>query len=280
MEYTIGLLLLVALGLAALVGYEWRRRIRRLRLFHAPFPQDWRDYLVRAVPWYSRLPQHLRGQLHGLVNVFLAEKHFEGCQGLTVTDEMRVGIAAEACLLRLNRPTHVFPKLRSILVYPSAYVAKRYLPLGHLYLEGETARLGESWPRGTVVLVWKQIVEDRCHPEKGHHVVLHEFAHQLDQEDGVSDGRPVLQEPTLVASWAQILGREFKSLRRDVASGHNRVLDDYGAVNAAEFFAVATEAFFQKPAQLRAAALELYEELRAYYGIDPAGWATSAVAAK
>jgi Mlc titration factor MtfA (ptsG expression regulator) len=183
-----------------------------------------------------------------------------------MTDEIRVTIAAHAALLLLGGARGFFPGLVSILVYPSAYRGKvtQRLPWG-IIEEGEQGRLGESWHDGVVVLSWDDTLRGAADTRDGHNVVLHEFAHQLDQEDGTADGTPYLGRRSLYAAWARVLGADFERLREGPG-----VLDRYGATNPAEFFAVATETFFEKPHQLRAQNGELYEQLRAYYGVDPA----------
>jgi Mlc titration factor MtfA (ptsG expression regulator) len=251
---------------------DFFKKRRRARLRARPFPADWRAILETKVPLYRRLGEADRRELEGHIQVFLAEKHFEGCGGLTLTDEIKVVIAAQACLLLLHRETDYFRRLVTILVYPAAYVAKAVEPIGGRFvLEGEQARLGEAWGDGVVVLSWDDVRAGAGDIHDGHNVVLHEFAHQLDQEDGVADGAPILPRRSRYITWARVLGAEYERLRRDGAHGHASVLDDYGATNPAEFFAVATECFFEKPEALRRKHPALYEELRAYYKQDPGG---------
>jgi Mlc titration factor MtfA (ptsG expression regulator) len=247
------------------------KRRRRERLRSQPFPPEWDAILRKNVPLYGRLGEADRRELHGHIHVFLAEKHFEGCGGLALTDEIRVTIAAHACLLLLRRETDYYRRLVTILVYPHAYVARSVEPIGGgVVLEGEVARLGEAWRDGVVVLSWDDVRAGAADIHDGHNVALHEFAHQLDQEDGAADGAPILDHPSRYVTWARVLGAEFEKLRSDAGRGRKSVLDRYGATNPAEFFAVATECFFEKPAQLRKKHPELYEELKAYYRQDPA----------
>jgi MtfA peptidase len=249
-------------------GFFKRRRRERLRA--APFPPEWDGILRRNVPYYDRLDEADRKELHGHIHVFLAEKHFEGCGGLALTDEIRVTIAAQACLLLLHRDTDYYRRLVTVLVYPSAYTAKGVEPIGGgVMLEGEEARLGEAWTGGVVVLSWDDVRAGASDIHDGHNVVLHEFAHQLDQEDGAADGAPILDRRSQYVAWARVLGGEYERLRRASRAGKESVLDGYGATNPAEFFAVATECFFEKPAQLRRKHPELYEELKEYYRQDP-----------
>lgn len=246
------------------------RKRRRERLRAAPFPPEWDALLRRNAPLYDRLGEAGRQELQGHIQVFLAEKHFEGCGGLTLTDEIKVTIAAQACLLLLRRDTDYFRRLVTILVYPSGYVARSVEPIGGgLVLEGEAARLGEAWRDGVVVLSWDDVRAGASDIHDGHNVALHEFAHQLDQEDGAADGAPILDQRSRYVAWARVLGAEYEQLRRDAERGRPSVLDDYGATDPAEFFAVATECFFEKPAQMKRKHPDLYEELKAYYHQDP-----------
>jgi len=241
---------------------SWRRK----RLLRTPFPAEWLAIVERNVPLYRRLPPAQQESVRHSIRILLAEKNFEGCGGLVMTDEIRVTIAAHAALLLLGRARDLFPNLESVLVYPSAYrgpVTQR-LPSGVIE-EGEQGRLGESWHDGVVVLSWDDTMRGAADSGDGHNVVLHEFAHQLDQEDGTADGTPYLGGRSLYAAWARVLGADFERLREGPG-----VLDRYGATNPAEFFAVATETFFEKPHQLRAQNGELYAQLRAYYDVDPA----------
>ena len=249
-------------------GYFKRRRRERLRA--ATFPHEWDQTLRRNVPLYGRLNESDRKELQGHVQVFLAEKCFEGCGGLTLTDEIKVTIAAQACLLLLHRDTDYYPRLVTILVYPSAYTAKGVESLsGGFILEGEECRLGEAWTDGVVVLSWDDVRTGASDIKDGHNVVLHEFAHQLDQEDGVADGAPVLDRRSRYFAWARVLGAEYEQLRQASRRGRKSVLDGYGATKPAEFFAVATECFFEKPVQMKKKHPELYEELKEYYCQDP-----------
>lgn len=206
--------------------------------------------------------------------MFLAEKKFEGCGGLEITDEIRVTIAAQACLLLLHREPHYYPRLVSILVYPHPYVAqaRERLP-GGIVSEGPSGRLGESWVEDVVVLAWDAVRAGASDANDGHNVVLHEFAHQLDQEDGTSNGAPILEHRSSYVAWARILGAEFAALCEAAGQGRPTDIDPYGATNPAEFFAVVTEAFFERPAALRGRHPQLYAQLRDFYRQDPLSFA-------
>ena len=205
-----------------------------------------------------------------MIQVFLDEKEFEGCGGLTITDEIRVTIAAHACLLLLGRETDIYPELRSILVYPSTYVSRYSVqqPDGTV-LEEEEPNLGESWATGYVILSWDEVARDSARGDDGRNLVLHEFAHQLDDESGASDGAPLLPEPSMYADWARVLGGEYKILVEKAERRRRTLLDKYGAESPAEFFAVATECFFERPVELRREHPELYAQLRSFYNQDP-----------
>jgi len=246
------------------------KKERREKVLETPFPADWSAILDKNVPILKKLPEADRAQLQGLIQCFLAEKVFEGCAGLEITDEIRVTIAAQACLLLLRRETDIYPNLITVLVYPSGYVSEepRHTPRG-LVTEGPQGQLGEAWTTGVVVLSWDDVRMGAADVKDGHNVVIHEFAHQLDQEDGSADGAPILPHRSLYTAWSRILGAEYQELREAAEKGKKSVLDEYGATEPAEFFAVATEAFFEKPVQLRKKHPELYEELKTYYAQDP-----------
>ena len=248
------------------------RKRRREQLRRQPAPARVLEVLQQNVGLYSWLPDDLRTELHGLINVFLAEKQFVGCDGLVVSDEMEITIAALACILLLNRPTTFFPGFSTILVYPDAYIATEVSYDGQVEIQRETTRAGESWHRGPVILSWADVQRGASHVGDGYNVVLHEFAHKLDEENGGNNGLPVLSEQGHYADWATVLGREFRSLEKRVASRSNRVIDEYGLTSPPEFFAVATESFFEKPVAMKSQLPELYQQLSTFYRLDPADW--------
>jgi len=264
----------IAAGLVA-VFFTWKylaRQARRKRLLVTPFPDKWREIVQKNVPLYNRLPDPLKEQLHGLVQVFLAEKDFEGCGGLDITEEIKVTIAAQACMLLLNRKATYFPKLRTILVYPHTYVAKTISSDGRIRVDGQSVRLGESWQDGPVVLSWNSVTGGTMNITDARNVVLHEFAHQLDQEDGAADGAPILERRSRYTEWARVLSAEYEALQKKKKKRRRSVMNKYGATNPAEFFAVVTETFFEKPRQMKKRHPELYDELRDYYKLDPVEW--------
>ena len=295
----VAIILVAALLLAGVVAGlpGWRRR-RRERWASRPFPQAWRAALRRHVPLYRQLPADLQQQLRRRILVFLAEKPFLGCAGLEVTEEMRVTIAAQACLLGLNRDGPLFPELRQILVYPGAFVVDRVdAGAGGVLREQRRALAGESWSQGQVILSWQDVLEGARVTDDGRNVVLHEFAHQLDQESGSANGAPRLGSRAAHARWADVMGREFAALQarirtRDAARARAQaerswfgaspeaastpepadLISDYGATNEAEFFAVVTEVFFEQADALSERHPALFALLRDYYRVDPRTW--------
>ena len=247
------------------------RERRRKKIASRPFPAEWLAIIERNMPLFTRLTESDREELKRHVLIFMAEKKFEGCGGLRMTDEIKVSIAAQACVLLLHRRTEYYPGLRSILVYPRAYVVDNTPHfLGGAVVEGRDVRLGESWHHGSVVLSWDDVRRSAADINDGQNVVLHEFAHQLDSSGGKGDSTPVLQNRSNFLAWARALGEDFEKFRRDIRENRAEVLDEYGAVNPAEFFAVATECFFEQPKELQQVYPRLYDELKRFYQQDPA----------
>jgi Mlc titration factor MtfA (ptsG expression regulator) len=266
----VGFALLVVAWLLAQPHLVERRR-RRARA--QPFPAAWREILQRRVPHFRLLPADLQVQLKKHIQVFVAEKDFIGCDGFAITDEVRVTIAAQACLLLLNRATQYFPNLRQVLVYPGAFIVERVRaePSGILQ-EQRQVLSGESWSQGQVVLSWEDVVEGAAVVDDGRNVVIHEFAHQLDQEKGYANGAPVLMRRERMQRWSQVLGEEFARLREQSAMGEATLLSPYGATDPAEFFAVVSEVFFEQPQRMASEHPALYDELRKLYRVNPLSW--------
>lgn len=260
---------IIALILLSPVLVRWRRERLKLQSF-SPL---WRALTEQTIPFYTQLSFDQRQRLQGHIQVFLAEKQFIGCAGLQVTEEMKITIAAIACLLLLNEQGQYFPKLRSILIYPTAYRVNTRRPMDRFIVEErQETRLGESWSMDQVVLAWDAIQRDIRSWNDGHNLVLHEFAHQLDQANGQAEGVPVLPSQSDYAVWAKVMTQTYQQLCRDVEQGRSTVIDPYGAMNEAEFFAVITETFFEKPRSLLNRHPALYEQLRRYYQLDPLEW--------
>lgn len=247
----------------------WRNRWIR----NKPFPKQWETILTSNLPVYSALEVDEKIRLQQLIHLFITKKLFVGCGGLTITDNIKVTIAAEACLLLLNHPkTAVYTKLYSVLVYPGAFKTEREQPQpdGTVAMASHNVS-GESWSNGKVVLSWDDVVAGASDFTDGQNVVLHEFAHQLDSHSGSTNGAPPLR-PNSYGAWSKVLSEEFEDLQKACFRRHKTVMDKYGATNPAEFFAVATETFFEKPQQLYSKHQELYEELSQYYQADPRQW--------
>ncbi|QHI68855.1 M90 family metallopeptidase [Tichowtungia aerotolerans] len=267
--------LFVALAVIAVVVSVLLRqgKLRRVRTLRAtPPPETWQPILERNFTVVARLAEEQRRQLFGYMQVFLDRIRFEGCGGQEITEEVKITITAQACLLLVGREQKVYPKLKTVLVYPHTYQSGQRGMFGGD--NGQGTRLGESWGCGVVVLSWNSVLGGAHNLEDGHNVTMHEFAHQLDQVDGAADGAPILGSRSAYVSWAKVLSADYDRLRRETARGKRDVLDSYGATNPGEFFAVATETFFEKPRQLQKNHPELFEELHAYYKVNPLDWLT------
>jgi MtfA peptidase len=263
---------IMAIALSLILGYPLFRQWQRQHLRRRPFPELWLATLARISP-YPKLSSAQQESLRDQMQVFLHEKQFIGCQGVQVTEEMKVIIAAIACLLILSNRGTPFPVLRSILVYPDAYRVKNSVvnEIG-LVEEQQEVRLGESWSRDQVVLAWSVIQRDLNSWNDGHNLILHEFAHQLDQADGQAEGVPILSDRAHYREWTRVMGATYQQLCTAVQQKQSTVLDAYGTLNPAEFFAVATETFFECPQSLQQEYPALYEQLQRYYELDPASW--------
>jgi Mlc titration factor MtfA (ptsG expression regulator) len=273
METLLAGLLALAL-LAAWLAPKWRLR----RALSRPLAPAQVAVLARNVDQYQGMDQAQRARLQRLVQQFLHEKKFVGCAGLAVSDEMRVTIAGQACLLLLGRaggdgPAQLYPALHTILVYPGAFLVPRTeVDASGVVTETRQDLLGESWGDGRVILSWDHVRRSDQSESPGHNVVLHEFAHQLDSESGSTNGAPYLGSRERYRSWSAVLSRDYANLRAEAMYGMHGVLDHYGASSPAEFFAVATESFFEQPHQLAARHPALYGEFLKYYRIDPRQW--------
>ncbi len=256
-----------------LVGATWLTERKRSKLRARPFPAQWREILQRRVPYVRLLPADLQLQLKQHMQVFLAEKAFIGCNGLAISDEIRVTIAAHACLLILNRPSGYYPNLRQILVYPDSFVVQRD-QVDHIGVAHRTRDVlaGESWSQGQVILSWQDTLAGAAVVDDGQNVAIHEFAHQLDQETGHANGAPRRMQQTQRQSWSQVLGTEFATLQARVTRGAPSLFSDYGATDPGEFFAVISEVFFEQPAAMLDEHPALYRELSQFYQLDPLSW--------
>jgi Mlc titration factor MtfA (ptsG expression regulator) len=247
---------------------SWLKSRRRRRLLAEAFPAEWSEILAR-IAHYRLLSPPEQTRLRELTRIFIAEKDFEGCNGLTITDEIRVTIAGLASLLALGWRDYVFDNVWTVLVYPEAYVAQEQRAIGDVVLEQESDRLGEAHYRGPLILSWAEVIWDAGQVGQGSNLVLHEFAHQLDMLNGAADGVPLLPKP-LRDRWQQVMAAEYKRLCRAADRGRETLIDPYGTTDPAEFFAVVTECFFDAPGVMQDRHPVLYDLMREYYQQDPA----------
>ncbi|AZG72585.1 M90 family metallopeptidase [Shewanella livingstonensis] len=272
----IAIIILLIISMTA-VGWitssQWRLNRQRNIVSRQPFPTLWRNILKKRFPYFKAMPTDLQLQLKKHIQIFIDEKQFVGCDGFEINDEVKVTIAAQACLLLLNRKTNYYPKLTQILVYPSAFIVKQNrTDIAGVQSSQRNVLLGESWEYGKVVLSWNSTVEGAADPFDGSNVVIHEFAHQLDQEDGSANGAPPLRDITSYRSWSDILGQEFKQLQHCAQHHIPSLFNYYGATNPAEFFAVISETFFERPTEFYQQHQQLYKELSQFYQLDPINW--------
>jgi Mlc titration factor MtfA (ptsG expression regulator) len=253
--------------------FDWWRRLNRAEVIAEPFPARFHELILQHVPCAKLLTREELDKLEALVRIFNSEKTFEAAGGLTLTEDMRVVIAARACLMLLHRielESPLYPSLDSVIVYPSTYRARGQRREGYVVIEGDEARLGESWSRGIVVLSWDAVASGSADPTDGHDVVLHEFAHQLDAEDGTMDGTPELDDLERYSVWSKVAGDEYAALLDDLEHHRQTSIDAYGATNISEFFAVVVEQFFEQPETLERLHPKLYAELARFFRFDPA----------
>ncbi|AZG37064.1 MAG: M90 family metallopeptidase [Shewanella psychromarinicola] len=267
------LLVISMIAVGWIVSSQWRINRQRNIVTRQPFPTRWRNILKTRFPYFKAMPTDLQLQLKKHIQIFIDEKQFVGCNGFEINDEVKVTIAAQACLLLLNRKTDYYPKLKQILVYPSAFIVEQNRTgLGGVQSTQRNVLLGESWEYGKVVLSWNSTVEGAADPFDGSNVVIHEFAHQLDQEDGSANGAPPLRDITSYRSWSTTLGQEFQQLQYCAQHHIPSLFNYYGATNPAEFFAVISETFFERPVEFYQQHQQLYKELSQFYQLDPINW--------
>ncbi|TPV96885.1 MAG: zinc-dependent peptidase [Myxococcales bacterium FL481] len=253
---------------------SWLRDRRRQAILETPFPTHWDGIMGRNVPHVTWLSSPERQHLRELVQVFVAEKRWEGAGGLTLTDEVRVTIAAQACLLILGLEHELYRRVESIVVYPSTVVPRRREPsvlsTAVRLADQPMPILGQAFVRGPVILVWDAVRSGGRDPVDGKNVVYHEFAHKLDMLTGHADGVPPLADRETYHRWVSALTHEYDQLQQRFERGRSTFLDAYALTNGAEFFAVATEFFFERPETMARDHTVMYEVLQAFYRQDPA----------
>jgi len=251
--------------------FETKRR-RRRRLAGGKLSAEQMSVVDRNLPVAHLLSDADRSELEGSMCVFLAEKNFEDCDGLQLTDEIRTTVAAHACLLLLHRDTDFFSRLDSILIYPSTFVAPVHHQIGDAVIEDEEERLGESSADGAVVIAWEEVLDDLAAPGAGCSVLIHEFAHQLDEECPEGEGVPLLERGAMYEDWSKTFSAEYDAHVEAVDLGRPTLIDEYGAESPAEFFAVSVECFFLLSVELSLRHPDLYARLASYFSQDPAAW--------
>ena len=234
--------------------------MRRKRLAKREFPEQWLALLDEHVPFYAGLGDDVREKFHVYLKTFVWEKHFIGAGGQEIDDEVRVVVSAAAVRLVLHLGLKYYDRLTEIIVYPSHYKHPD---------KDDGVVFGEAHTWGTVVLSWDAVRHGLSNPRDGHDTATHEFAHVLDVKDGSFDGTPGLRGFGDYQPWAKVMSKNFLRLRAKKAK-QRKTLRSYGATNEAEFFAVATETFFEKPDRMREKLPDLYEQLKRFYGFDPA----------
>lgn len=253
---------------------EWYRRLRREHLLAEPYPEEWEAHIVRNVAHYRGLTAEERQGLRKGIRILIAEKTWEGCNGLEITEEMKVTIAAQASLMLLAKEHDFFSRTVSILVYPTAFaIPDENFPDDKSQSVGI---VGQAVYRGPVILAWDEVLEEGRDPSLGQNVVIHEFAHQLDFLDGSSNGTPDLESAEQAQRWREVMSQEFAKLRHDIENRHHTFLGKYAATNEAEFFAVASEKYFTQPTRLRHFHPSMHQALADYYQVDPAKWLSGA----
>lgn len=260
----LGVIICVVWAALTVLAITWRGKPKPYSADDVPkvLLPEWKQTIHKYVPVVAKMPRERRAELYQLTMRFMTEKTFIGCEGLDVTEDMAVIIASQACLLLLGREHAFYPTLNEVYIFPSIFS-----PAGNTL-----PHIGASYASGPVALSWNHSCHGLDHPHDGHNVVLHEFAHQLDQETGLYNGTPIFEDYERYAVWQEAMMGGFDRLQRLMLSDQETVINPYGASGLEEFFAVATEAFFEIPKRLRGAYPRVYMQLRDYYKLDPVSW--------
>ena len=263
------IVLFIVLGASAY--WYWSRRLARKSLLATALSDYQRSIVTNQVPLTRKLPTDIRNQLDGKINLFLNQVEFTGCNGLDVTEDMKLSIAAQACLLVVNRDLW-YDHLNTVLIYPNAFKSLHQERTGYVVQERETVRTGESWARGPVILSWKHSQQGALNDHDGHNVVFHEFAHKIDELSGRTNGIPQLDGIERLQDWAKAFDIAYKRHVKATKAGQKTMLDPYGASGPQEFFAVAVEAFFEKPEALKHHESEVFQHMSEFFQLDPSTW--------
>ncbi len=251
--------------------FGWTRHAKRARALDAPFADEWRDLLTERLAHWRLLDDDERATLEDLIRLFLVDKRWLGISDFELTDDIRVLIAAMACLLvlGLDEDQQGYDTVNWIQVHATSFETKgvRSVGVGGVVSDAPLGLLGEAQFDGPVTIAWDTAAMNARHPERGHNVVYHEFAHKLDMADGLVDGMPPMDGDETRARWIAVCTSVYDAVNEGRAG---ELLDPYAGVNPGEFFAVATETFFDRPVDLHRQHGELYEVLAEFYRQDPA----------
>jgi len=254
--------------------FPWSKTRRRQKIRAQFFPKEWEATLHDNVWQYSRLRREQHKKYYDDLRILIAEKEWEGCGGLQMNDKVKVTIAGQAALLLLGiEEEFYFDSVKSVLVYPDTFaIPEKFQNADGTVSAEPTPADGEAVQNGPVVLAWDAVLEGGCNPYNGQNVVIHEFAHQLDALDGEMGGTPPIFDPEESKRWGEVIRREYHRLVLAVKREESTLLDEYGATNRAEFFAVSSECFFEQPDALQRMHPELYDVLKSFYRQDPVRW--------
>ena len=252
---------------------RWLERFRTFRILkrHGLPDHEWHK-VTRQLPLLASLNAKEKARLRKLSTLFIHRKVFSGVKGLEVTLVMKIVIAAQACLEILELGIGAFDGWTEIIVYPGAFKVEREMRDESGLVHNDSKALsGESWMRGPVIFSWEDVEHDSYTLQRGHNVVLHEFAHKLDMLNGRANGMPPLHPDMEIAEWTGSLSKAYERLTRRVKHNHDSI-NSYGTINPAEFFAVICEYFFTAPEVLVENYPEVYQLFKAYFRQDPMVW--------
>jgi MtfA peptidase len=252
--------------------FAFFRDRRRRKLLADPFPPWWEAVLARNVGHYPRLAPAERAKLRDITRILVAEKGWEGCNGVHVTDEMKLTVAAQAALLLLGIDHDYYARVPSVVVYPSGFQT----PTAEDDWEddglSDDYKSGQAVDRGPVILAWDDVLAEGKDPAGGYNVVVHEFAHQLDFCDDLHNGTPPLTDPAALARWGRVMTAALADHRREVEAGEETFFSEDAAESEVEFFADAAEAFYCRPADVNEMYPDVYALFADYFRVDPVRW--------